>query len=42
MMSDEQRRPASIMFTGIVGYSSLIQKDERPALELFERVAWRK
>jgi class 3 adenylate cyclase len=33
----EDRRLAAVMFTDIVGYSSLTQKDERLAVELLEK-----
>jgi hypothetical protein len=35
----EQRRLAAIMFTDMVGYSALAQRDEAMALELLERAA---
>ena len=36
MSADEQRKLAAIMFTDMVGYSTLAQRDDKLALELLE------
>jgi class 3 adenylate cyclase len=37
MSADEQRKLAAIMFTDMVGYSTLSQRDEKLAQELLEK-----
>ena len=36
-MSDQSRKLAAIMFTDIVGYTAIMQKDEQGALTMIER-----
>jgi hypothetical protein len=36
----EQRKLAAIMFTDMVGYSALAQRDDKLALELLEEHRW--
>jgi TolB-like protein/class 3 adenylate cyclase/Tfp pilus assembly protein PilF len=40
MSADEQRKLAAIMFTDMVGYSALSQRDEKLAQELLEEHRW--